>query len=81
MKKFFVSEEYRDKKVGLQLYTALIAFCKEAHIQKIVLDTPLVAEQSHTFYKKAGFIEIEKQQLPFPYQYPDRHSLLFLKEL
>ena len=37
LKKFFVSEEYRGEKVGLQLYTALMAFCKDYHIQILCL--------------------------------------------
>lgn len=81
LKKFFVEENHRGKKVGLQLYSALMDFCENNQIQKIVLDTPSIATRSHVFYKKAGFIEIRKDQLPFPYEYPDRNSLLFLKEV
>ena len=48
---------------------------------QIVLDTPSIATRSHRFYRQAGFHEITKDQLPFPYSYPDRQSLLFLKEI
>ncbi len=81
LKKFFVDKNYRGKKVGLQLYKIFMAFCKDNCIHTVVLDTPSIATRSHSFYKKAGFIEIKKDQLPFPYKYPDRDSLLFLKEL
>ena len=81
LKKFFVDEKHRGKKTGLQLYETLMTFCRNNRIQQIVLDTPSVAIQSHAFYRKAGFVEIEKEQLPFPYRYPDRSSLLFLKEI
>lgn len=80
LKKFFVYKEYRGKEynLGLSLYKHLLNFAKEKGISKIILDTPSVAKRSHSFYKKVGFIQISKQDLPIKYDYPDRDSLLFL---
>lgn len=48
--------------------------------QPDLLDTPAVAVASHRFYERAGFVRITKEQLPFPfpYQYPERDSWLYL---
>ncbi|MDD3229477.1 MAG: GNAT family N-acetyltransferase [Oscillospiraceae bacterium] len=81
LKKFFVDERHRGEKIGWRLYTTLLQFCKENDIQQIVLDTPSVAVRSHEFYRRAGFVQIKKEELPFVYEYPDRHSLLFLKKI
>lgn len=81
MKKFFVKKEFRSQKVGAALYKELLAFAKETGIRHILLDTPSVAHASHRFYEKAGFRRIAAAQLPIPYTYPDRDSLLYLLEL
>lgn len=80
LKKFFVYDGYRGKKynIGLSLYNKLLNFAKEKGISKIILDTPSVAKRSHSFYKKVGFMQISKKDLPIKYDYPDRNSLLFL---
>ena len=78
LKKFFVAAPYRRHKVGLLLYNTLLKFCREHNIKQIVLDTPSIAVRSHQFYKQAGFVQITAEKLPFPYTYPDRHSLLFM---
>lgn len=80
LKKFFVDKAYRGQKIGLELYEHFMAFCQEKNITHIVLDTPSIATRSHQFYKQHGFNLISKEQLPFPYTYPDRNSLLFYKK-
>lgn len=81
MKKFFVKKEFRSCKVGLALYSELLKFAQNANICNIILDTPFVAKASHKFYEKAGFRKISAAELPIPYSYPDRDSLLYLLEL
>ncbi len=78
MKKFFVKKEFRSQKVGLALYQKLISFAKNTGVEHIILDTPSVAHASHKFYERAGFKMIEKADLPMPYTYPDRDSLLYM---
>lgn len=81
MKKFFVKKEYRSQKVGLALYKKLLELAKEAEIKHIILDTPSVAHTSHRFYEKAGFRKIKTEELPIPYEYPDRDSILYMLDL
>lgn len=35
----------------------------------------------HRFYEKAGFYKINKTQLPVPYTFPDRESILYILDL
>jgi len=81
LKKFFVRADHRGQKVGLQLYRRLLDFAQKQGIVTIVLDTPSVARASHQFYERAGFRRIGKEELPFPYEYPDRDSYLYLLKL
>ncbi len=78
LKKFFVRQDWRNKKVGLELYKKLLEFANNHNIKMILLDTPSVAQASHKFYEKAGFKRIDKNELPFEYDYPDRNSYLYL---
>lgn len=79
LKKLFVDPRMRGRHVGLALYEALERFCHDEGIACLVLDTPSVATRSHRFYRRAGFVEITPDELPFPYTYPDRDSLLFMR--
>lgn len=81
MKKFFVKKKYRSQRVGLALYKKLLEFAEAANVQYIILDTPSVAHASHRFYEKAGFRKIDKIELPVPYEYPDRDSILYMLDL
>ncbi|MGN7765734.1 GNAT family N-acetyltransferase [Paenibacillus sp. 22594] len=83
LKKFFVYKDYRGKEFGTgkTLYEALLDFAKKQGFSKIILDTPSKATRSHGFYKKVGFKEIDKEDLPIKYDYPDRNSIIFLLEL
>lgn len=81
MKKFFVKKTFRSQKVGLALYNELLRFAKNSGVQHIILDTPSVACTSHKFYEKAGFRTIGIDELPIPYSYPDRDSILYMLNL
>ena len=81
LKKFFVRKDCRSRKVGLRLYLTLLDFGKKAGISKLLLDTPSVAKASHRFYEENGFVRITKEELPIPYEFPDRDSYLYLKLL
>lgn len=81
LKKFFVKKEFRSQKVGLALYNELLTFAKSLDIQHIILDTPSVALASHKFYQKAGFHRISIEELPVPYSYPDRNSIIYMLNL
>ncbi|WP_426448328.1 GNAT family N-acetyltransferase [Paenibacillus sp. S-38] len=83
LKKFFVYKDYRGKEfgIGTRLYEALLDFAKKQGFSKVILDTPSKATRSHGFYKKVGFKEIVKENLPIKYDYPDRDSLIFQLDL
>ena len=81
MKKFFVKKEFRSQKVGLALYKELLKYAVSKEVHSILLDTPSVAHASHRFYEKAGFRRISTAELPVPYSYPDRESILYLLNL
>ncbi|AJS58620.1 GNAT family N-acetyltransferase [Paenibacillus sp. IHBB 10380] len=83
LKKFFIYKEYRGKEfgIGVDLYNALLDFTRKQRFTKVILDTPSQATRSHSFYKKVGFKEIVKKDLPIKYDYPDRDSLIFELDL
>ena len=81
MKKFFVKKAFRSQKVGLSLYNKLLKYAIRKEVHHIILDTPAVAQESHRFYEKAGFDRISSEELPVPYSYPDRDSILYLLDL
>lgn len=81
LKKFFVERAFRSQKVGLSLYNELLKYAVGKGVRYIILDTPAVAHASHKFYEKAGFCRICTEELPVPYSYPDRDSILYLLEL
>lgn len=81
LKKFFVRSDWRSKKVGLALYQTVMDHLTENRYKQALLDTPSVAAASHRFYERAGFRKIDKSELPFHYEYPDRGSYLYLLKL
>lgn len=81
LKKFFVEKPFRSQKVGLALYNELLKYAVEQGVRHIILDTPSVAHASHRFYEKAGFYKITAEELPVPYSYPDRESILYLLDV
>lgn len=81
LKKFFVRIDWRSKKIGFALYQTVIEYLIQGGYKQVLLDTPSVAESSHRFYERSGFIKIAKESLPFHYEYPDRNSYLYLLKL
>lgn len=81
MKKFFVKREFRSQKIGLKLYLELLAYAKAVSVRHVILDTPSVAHTSHVFYERAGFRKVSKDELPIPYTYPDRDSILYMLDI
>ena len=80
MKKFFLYPEYRGEPyhLGLKLYAELLLFAKKNHIKKLVLDTPKNTIRAHTFYDRAGFKKIRREDLPVQYDYPYKECDFFL---
>jgi len=83
LKKFFVHQDYRGAAHGVshQLFTTLLTAASDAHLQHILLDTPANCLRAHHFYRKNGFTEIPRTAVPIHYDYPDRDSLFFMRDL
>lgn len=83
LKKFFVYEEYRGEPhhLGRKLYETLLRFARHQGVRQIILDTPKNTERAHKFYKRAGFKQIERKQLPVTYDPPYKDSDYFYLEL
>lgn len=83
LRSFFIAPEWRGSASGCaqRLYAVLLDFAHAQGIGQVILDTPAVATRAQQFYRRAGFVQITREQLPVPYEYPDRDSVLFLLEL
>ena len=79
MKKFFVAAPHRGSAQGVAraLYAAFLEFARRAGIRQVVLDTPAAATRSHAFYRAAGFLQIDRSELPMKYDFPERDTLFF----
>lgn len=83
LKKFFVAPAWRGRERGVSggLFAMLMEHAQKCGMKQIILDSPSVCHRAHEFYRKMGFELIGREQLPVQYDYPDRNSLLFLKQL
>lgn len=66
LRKMFVHKDYRgkDKAIGQLLLDTLINSCRENDIREIYLGTIERMLAAHRFYRKNGFEEIAKKDLP-----------------
>lgn len=64
LKKMFVRSDYRQAGIGRLLVNHLVAKSKDLEIHSIYLGTTQEFKAAQHFYKKYGFQEIEKNQLP-----------------
>ena len=83
LRSFFVAPAWRGAATGCAaaLYAQLLSFARAAGVRHVLLDTPAVATRAQQFYQRAGFVQVTRDQLPVPHDYPDRDSLLFLLTL
>lgn len=78
LKKAFVRKEYRKQGILSKLYEVLQEFAQEHKLTTFIFDTPSVATDCHRFFEKRGYKRITKKELPFPYDFPDRDSYLYM---
>jgi len=75
IRKMFVKKEFRGKEYGIAslLLQELISYCKENGIEHLYLGTVDILKAAINFYKKKGFLEVQKNELPdkFPLMNPD----------
>jgi len=81
LKKGFVRADYRKQGILGKLYATLQEFAKEQGLTTFFFDTPSVATNCHSFFEKRGYRRITKDELPFPYEYPDRDSYLYMMQI
>lgn len=83
LKKFFVYEKYRSAPyhLGRKLFQELLSFARQHSFTTLILDTPKNTHRAHSFYQKAGFIKITKEELPVLYDYPYKGSDFFMLQL
>lgn len=84
LKKLFTYPEYRGEphRLGRKLFQTLLTYAQvQSDIDKLVLDTPMGEHRSHFFYEKQGFKRISREKLTVDYEFPDRDSLIYEREL
>lgn len=77
LKRMYVKQEMRSKGIGQQLMDAMLKFAKNSSYQAVFTSTVEEFMSARNFYKKNGFVEIEK--LPKDLAAPGDNVFLELK--
>ncbi|HEL1557320.1 TPA: GNAT family N-acetyltransferase [Streptococcus suis] len=64
LKKMFVHPKYRQYGVGKQLVSQFFDYCRKHAVNEVYLGTTDTFQAAQFFYKKLGFCEITKDDLP-----------------
>ncbi|MEG2326618.1 MAG: GNAT family N-acetyltransferase [Enterococcus sp.] len=76
----FVSKNFRgEKQIGKKLLETLIAYCQNHNYNQIYLGTVEVLKAAQKFYKKNGFKQIEKEEMPKDYHLMAVDTVFFMK--
>ena len=83
LRKMFVAKNFRGKEIGTaqKLFDTLLSWSKEKMFREIYLGTLGHMHAAHGFYRRNGFVEIRKEELPgkFPLVHVD--SMFFKREV
>lgn len=63
VRRFYVQEEYQNKRIGTNLYQILEKYSKEVNIKTLYLTCGNVLEKAHRFYKNNGYKQIDKMEI------------------
>lgn len=63
VRRFYVQEDYQNKKIGTNLYQILEAYSIEVGIKTLYLACGNVLEKAHRFYFNNGYKQIEKLEI------------------
>lgn len=63
VKRFYIQEEYQNKRIGTNLYQILEKYSKDTNIKTLYLTCGNVLEKAHRFYKKNGYKQIDKMEI------------------
>ena len=77
LKRFYVNEKYRKKKIGYLLYSNLEEKIKQMKIEKIYLTTGNKLKTAHKFYEQNGWFKTENN----PGIYVRKDANLYKKEM
>jgi len=77
VKRMYIQNEFRGRGFAGDILSALENYTKNAGINKIYLETGYLQEQAIAFYKKCGYVQIEK----FGTYEPNGTSVYFSKDL
>lgn len=77
IKKFFVHRDYRGKGVAQKLMRSAIKAAIKHNFCDVYLGTADVLRAAQRFYEKFGFSQIEKEQLPAPFEIFPLDSVFF----
>lgn len=83
LRKMFVKSEFRgaDKGIASGLLSALEGWSLGKGYENIYLGTTPFFKAAHRFYRKKGFIEIQKEELPESFPVMTVDTIFFHKEL
>lgn len=83
LRKMFVTKDFRGKEFGTaqRLLDSLLTWAKGKSIREIYLGTLSHMLAAQSFYRRNGFVEIRKEELPGKYPVMHVDSMFFVKTL
>lgn len=63
VRRFYVQEEYQNKKIGTSLYQILEKYCQDAKIEILYLTCGNALKKAHRFYLNNGYKQIDKAEI------------------
>ena len=83
LRKMFVHRDHRGKEkgVGQLLLDELKNWCRNKGVNKLFLGTFNSMKAAHRFYKKNGFVEIQKKELPHSFPLAHYDNMFFVCSL
>lgn len=83
VRKMFVAAAFRGSQHGVagRLLDTLLCWCQQKHMREIYLGTTEQFKAAQRFYRKNGFIEIDKQALPARFPLMAVDSVFFGKRI
>ena len=63
VKRFYIQEEYQNKRVGTNLYQMLEKYCRENNIEVLYLTCGKILKKAHRFYFNNGYKLIDKMEI------------------
>lgn len=82
IKKMFAAKDFRgEKQVGKKLLDTLVDYCEGQGYERLYLGTVDVLKAAQKFYKKNGFQQIDKSEMPKDYHLMDVDTVFFMRTL